>query len=76
MSNGICRFFPISFVEIDDQDFCVAVTIENVLTYDISKPVVVAPEMGDYRGIAQHGEDAAAAFRAFSFLMACFGTNA
>ena len=66
--NGVCRFFPIGSVKVDDQDFCVAVTIENVLTYDVSEPVVVAFEMGDDRGIAQLGEDAVAAFRAFGFL--------
>ena len=74
--NGIGRFFPIGSVKIDDQDFCVAVTIENILTYDVSEPVVIAFEMVDYRGIAQLGEDAVAAFCAFDFLMARFGTSA
>ena len=74
--NGVCRFFPIGSVKVDDQDFCVTVTIENVLTYDVSEPVVVAFEMGDDRGIARLGEDAVAAFRAFGFLTIYFGANA
>ena len=74
--NGVCRFFPIGSVKINDQNFCVAVTVENILTYDVSEPVVAAFEMVNDRGIAQLGEDAAAAFRAFDSLMARFGTNA
>ncbi len=74
--NGVCSFFPIGSVKIDDQDFCVAVFIENILTYDVSEPVVTALEMGDNRGIAQLGEDAVAAFSAFGSLAICFGANA
>ena len=74
--NGVCRFFPIGSVKVYDQDFCVAVIIENILTYDVSESVVTALEMGDDHGIAQLGEDAAAAFSAFGFLTICFGTNA
>lgn len=76
MSNGIRRFFPIGSVKIDDQDFRVTVFIEHILAYNVSKPIVIASEMGDDRGIAQLGEDAAAAFRAFDSLVACFGANA
>ena len=74
--NCIGRFFPIGSVKIDDQDFCVAVFIENILTYDVAESVVIASEMVDDRGVAQLGEDAVAAFRAFDFLMARFGANA
>lgn len=74
--NGVCSFFPIGSVTVDDQDFCVAVIIENILTYDVSESVVTALEMGDDRGIAQLGEDAVATFSAFGFLTICFGTNA
>ena len=75
-ANGVCRFFPVGSVKIDDQDSCVAVIIENILTYDVSESVVAAPEVVDDHGVAQLGEDAVAAFRAFDFLMARFGTSA
>ena len=74
--DSVCRFFPIGSVKIDDQDFRVTVFIEHILAYNVSKPIVIASEMGDDRGIAQLGEDAAAAFRAFDSLVACFGANA
>lgn len=74
--NGVCGFFPIGSIKIDDQDFCVAVFIENILTYDVSESVVTASEMGNDCSIAQLAEDTVAAFRAFDSLMACFGTNA
>ena len=74
--NGVRRFFPIGSVKIDDQDFCVAVFIENILTYDVAESAVASLEMVDNRGVAQLGTDALTAFRAFDFLMACFGANA
>ena len=74
--DSVCRFFPIGFVKINDKDICVAVFVENILTYDVPEPVVAAFEMSDNSGIVHFKECAAATFCAFNSLMACFGTNA
>ena len=50
--DSVCRFFPVGFVKIDDKDIRVAIFVEDILTYDVSKPVIVAFEMGDDCGIA------------------------
>lgn len=74
--DSVCRFFPIGFVKINDKDICVAVFVENILTYDVPEPVVAAFEMGDNGGIVQLKECAAATFSAFNSVMVCFGANA
>lgn len=45
--DSVCRFFPIGFVKINDKDICVAVFVENILTYDVPEPVVAAFEMSE-----------------------------
>ena len=72
--DSVCRFFPIGFVKINDKDICVAVFVENILTYDVPEPVVAAFEMGDNGGIVQlKGNVRLRAFSAFNSVMVCFG---
>ena len=50
--DSVCCLFPVCFVKIDDENFCVAVPVENILPKDIAEPVIVAFKVGDDCGIA------------------------
>lgn len=76
VSDGVRRFFPVGFVEINDKNVRVAVFIENILTYDIAESVIVAFEVGDDCYVAQLKKGATATFRTFDSLMAGFRADA